>query len=92
VSFEEYVSFDNNVVMCEVKTLEQVMDEKFTSDVSEEEEDDLPITVLSVRDDINSASKYLMQSDVNSNMMAAPCIIDNEVYRILQKVKKQQLT
>jgi hypothetical protein len=30
-SFQEYVSCDDNVVRCEVQTLEQMMDEKFTS-------------------------------------------------------------
>jgi hypothetical protein len=37
VPFQEYVSCGNEVVMCEVYTLEQTMDVKFTSDVSEEE-------------------------------------------------------
>jgi hypothetical protein len=38
VSFQEYVSCDANVVRREVQTLEQMMDLKFTSDVSEKEE------------------------------------------------------
>ena len=37
VSFQEYVSCDNNVVTCEVQTLEQMMDEEPTSGMSEEE-------------------------------------------------------
>jgi hypothetical protein len=65
-SFQEYVSSDDNVVRCEVQTLEQMMDEKFTSGVPEEEEED--------------------------NMMAALSSIENEVYRVQQKTKKQQLT
>jgi hypothetical protein len=40
VSFKEYVCCDDNVVRSEVQTLEQMMDEKFTSGVCEEEEDD----------------------------------------------------
>jgi hypothetical protein len=39
VSFQEYVSCDYNVVRFEVQTIEQMMDEKFTSGVSEEKED-----------------------------------------------------
>jgi hypothetical protein len=34
ISFQEYVSCGNDV-MCEVQTLEQMVDEKFRSDVSE---------------------------------------------------------
>ena len=36
VSFQEYVSCDNNVVTCEVQMSEQMMDEESTSDMSEE--------------------------------------------------------
>jgi hypothetical protein len=39
ILFQEYVSCDDNVVRCEVQTLEQMMDEKFTCGVYEEEED-----------------------------------------------------
>jgi hypothetical protein len=49
-SFQKYVSCDDNV-RCEMQTLEQIMDEKFTSGVSEEEEDggksEPPATFLS---------------------------------------------
>jgi len=38
VSFQEYVPCDSCVVICEVQTLEQKMDEKFTSDMCKEEE------------------------------------------------------
>jgi hypothetical protein len=38
VSFQEHVSCDDYVVTREVQTLEQMMDEKFASDVSQEEE------------------------------------------------------
>jgi hypothetical protein len=37
VSFQERVSLDNDVLMCEAQILEQMMDEKFTSDVHAEE-------------------------------------------------------
>jgi hypothetical protein len=42
VPLQEYVSCDNDDVMCEVQTLEQMMAEKFTSDMSKdgEKEDD----------------------------------------------------
>jgi hypothetical protein len=36
--------------------------------------------------------KYLMKFDVDGNMMAALNSIENEVYRVQQKAKKQQLT
>jgi hypothetical protein len=39
VSFQDYVSCENNVVTCKVQTLEQIKDGKLTSDVSEEEEE-----------------------------------------------------
>jgi hypothetical protein len=35
--------------------------------------------------------KYLMKFDVNDNTMAALSSIENEVYRVQQKAKKQQL-
>jgi hypothetical protein len=38
VPLQEYVSCDKDDVMCEVHTLEQIMDEKFTSGMSEEGE------------------------------------------------------
>jgi hypothetical protein len=36
--------------------------------------------------------KYLMKFDVDNNAMAALSSIENEVYRVHQKTKKQQLT
>jgi hypothetical protein len=73
ISFQEYVFCDDDVVMCEVQTLEQMMDEKFTSDVSEEEEEDDygksgPPALLQGTDTLR---KYLMKSDVNYNVLAA---------------------
>jgi hypothetical protein len=38
ISFQKYASCDTGAVTCELQILEQLMDEKFTSDVSEEEE------------------------------------------------------
>jgi hypothetical protein len=74
-----------------------MMDEKFTSGVSEEEEDDggksePPATFLSALEGIDTVRKYLMKFDVNDNTMAALSSLENEVYRVQQKAKKQQLT
>jgi hypothetical protein len=41
---------------------------------------------------INTVRKYLMQFDVEDNMMAALSSIETEVYRAQQKAKWQQLT
>jgi hypothetical protein len=94
VSFQEYVSCDDNVVKCEVQTLEQMMDEKFTSGVSEEEEeeDDGGKSEPPALDGIDTVRKYLMKFDVDDNTMAALSSIENEVYRVQQKAKKQKLT
>jgi hypothetical protein len=87
VSFQEYVSCDDNVVRCEVQTLEQMMDEKFTSGVSEEEEDDggrsePPATFLSALEGTDTVKQYLMKFDVDDNIMAALSSIENKVYRV----------
>jgi hypothetical protein len=93
-----YVSCDDNVVRCEVQTLEQMMDEKFTSGVSEGEEEDNggksepPATFLSALEGIDTVRKYFMKFDVSDNTMAALSSILNEVYRVQQKAQKQQLT
>jgi hypothetical protein len=101
ISFQEYVSCDDNVVRCEVQTLEQMMDEEFTSGVSVEaegeEEDDVAkcepqAAFLSALEGIDTVRKYLMKFDVHDNTMAALSSIQNEVYRVQQKAKKQQLT
>jgi hypothetical protein len=85
--------------MCEVKTLEQMMDEKFTSDVSEEvegeEEDEgerseLVAKFLSALEGMETLRKYLMKFDVSVNMMAALSSIENDVYRVQQKAMKQR--
>jgi hypothetical protein len=47
---------------------------------------------LSVLEGINTVRKYLFKFDVDDNMMAAHSSIENEVYRVQQKAKKQQLT
>jgi hypothetical protein len=97
-SFQEYVFCDDNVVRCEVQTLEQMMDEKFTSGLYEEEEEDdggksePPATFLSALEGIDTVRKYLMKFDADDNTMAALSNIENEVYRVQQKAKKQQLT
>lgn len=36
LSFQEYLSFDNDDVTYKVQSLEQIMDSEFTSDVSED--------------------------------------------------------
>jgi hypothetical protein len=89
VSFQEYASCDDNVVRCEVQTLEQMMDEKFTSGVSEEEEEEddggesePPATFLSALEGIHTVRKYRMKFDVNGNIMAALSSIENEVYGV----------
>jgi hypothetical protein len=97
VSFQEYVSCDDNVVRCEVQTLEQMMDEKFTSGVSEEDDDDggksePPASFLSALEGTDTVRKYLMKFDVDDNTMAALSSIKNKVYRVQQKAKQQLLT
>jgi hypothetical protein len=51
-----------------------------------------PATFLSALEAADSVRKYLMKFDVDDNTMAALSSIENEVYRVQQKVKKQQLT
>jgi hypothetical protein len=75
------------------------MDEKFTSGVSEEEEEEddggksePPATFLSALEGIDTVRKYLLKFDVDDNTMVALSRIENEVYRVQQKAKKQQLT
>jgi hypothetical protein len=96
VSFQEYVSCDDNVVRCEVQTLEQMIDEKLTCGVSKEEDDggkgEPPATFLCALEGIDTVRKYLMKFDVDDNTMASLSSIENEVYRFQQKAKKQQLT
>jgi hypothetical protein len=96
ISFQEYVSCDNDVVMCEVQTLEQMVYEKFSSDVSEGEEEDggkgeHPATFSSALEGMDTMRKYLLKFYAD-NTMADFTSIENEVYRIQQKAKKQQLT
>jgi hypothetical protein len=71
-----------------------------TSDVFEEEEGEEdddggkcepPATLLSSMKGIDSVRKYLMKMFVD-NMMTAHRRIKKKVYRVQQKVKKQQLT
>jgi hypothetical protein len=78
-----------------------MMDEKFTSGVSEEEdgeeEDDggkseSPATFLSALEGIDTVRKYLMKFDADDNTMAVLSSTENEVYRVQQKAKKKQLT
>jgi hypothetical protein len=75
-----------------------MMDEKFTSGVSEEEEEDdggksePPASFLSAVEGIDTVRKYLMKFDVDDNTMAALSSIENKVYRVQYKAKKQQLT
>jgi hypothetical protein len=47
---------------------------------------------LSALEGIDTVRKYLMMFDVGDNTMAALSSIENEVYRVQQKAKKQQLT
>jgi hypothetical protein len=57
---------------------------KFTSDVSEEEEDDgeecePPATLLAALEASDSVRTYFMKFDVNDNVMAALTSFENEV-------------
>jgi hypothetical protein len=63
-----------------------MMIEKFTSDVSEEEEGDdgesqSPATFVSAPEGIDTARKYLMKFHVG-NPMAALSSTENKVYRV----------
>jgi hypothetical protein len=68
------------------------MDEKSTSNVSEEdrEEEDrgkceTPATFLSALEGSDTVRKYLMKFDVDYNMMVAPSSIESKVYRVSRK-------
>jgi len=71
-----------------------MMDEKFTPDVLEEEDNDGKLSLqqqfLSALELINTASNCHMRFDVNNNMMAVISSTENKVYWVQQKVKKQQ--
>jgi hypothetical protein len=47
---------------------------------------------LSALEGTDTVRKYFMKFDVNDNTMAALSSIENKVYRVQQKAKKQQLT
>jgi hypothetical protein len=51
----------------------------------------LPTFFLAL-ENINTVRKCLMKFDVDDNMTAAISSTENEVYRVQQKAKKQQLT
>jgi hypothetical protein len=79
VSFQERISCDDDVTS-EVQTLEQMMDEKFPPDVSEEVEAEVeghggknepPASFLSSLKGMNTVRKYLMKFDAHDNKMAA---------------------
>lgn len=61
----------------------------------DEEDDDgkseSPATFLPELEDIDSVRKYLMRFDVSDNIMAVLSSIENEVYRVQHRAKKQQL-
>jgi hypothetical protein len=65
-----------------------MMDEEFTSGLSEEEEEDdggksdPAATFLSALEGIDTVRKSLMKFDVDDNTMAALSNIENEVYRV----------
>jgi hypothetical protein len=65
-----------------------MMGEKFTSDVSEREEEDdggkskTPATFLSAMEGIDTVRKYLMKFGVDDNQMGAHNSIENEVYSV----------
>lgn len=73
--------------------IEQAVDERFTSDVSEEEweEEDYggksepPAISLLALEGTCTVRKYLMQFEVNDNRMAAFSGTENELYRVQQK-------
>lgn len=86
--------------MCEAWTLERAVDERFTSDVTEEELEEVddggksepPAISLSALEDTCTVRKYLMQFEVNDNRMAAFSGTENQFYRVQQKAKKVQFT
>jgi len=71
-----------------------MMDEKFTPDMLEEEDNDGKLSLqqqfLSALELINTASNCHMWFDDNNNMMAVISSTENKVYGVQQKVKEQQ--
>lgn len=82
------------IIECDMQALEQMMDEKCTSNVpvEGEEKDDggkneSPETFLSAL----TLRKCLIKFYISDNMLSALCDIENEVYGVKLKVK-QELT
>ena len=47
---------------------------------------------LLVPEGFNTMQKYVIKFNVDNTILAAPSSMENEVYRVQQKVKQQQLT
>jgi hypothetical protein len=78
VSFQEYVSYDIDVV---------------TYDGEEEGgKSEPPATFPSALEGTDAVRNYLMKFNVDYNTMASLSNIENGMYRVHQRVKKQQLT
>lgn len=81
--------------MYEVETVELMAGEKFTSDVSEEEDDgaksEPQATVLSALEGISTVRKELMKSDADDNTVAGHSSIDYNVYRVQQEENKHNI-
>jgi hypothetical protein len=67
------------IVRWQTKALEFVFVEEEEGDCGKS---DPPVTFLSVLQDIDTVSNYLMQSDVDDKMMATLSNDENEVYRV----------
>lgn len=78
------------------------MDEKFTSDVCEEDEgeggrrrcwkSELPTTFLWALEGIDTVMRFPVKFDVDGNTVATCSSAENDEYGVQQEVTKQQLT
>jgi hypothetical protein len=92
VQLEEYTTCDGALDVCEIKSVDQVLDQHLTRPKEEEEVSEHTATFLDVLKGLEAARKYVYQFDIKNNGTVMYNEAENELYRLTVHEKNKQRT
>ena len=98
LEFEEYVSCDANVSVCEKQSVDQVMQDHLTCEDEEQEEEvkeELIENTASLFDSLQglkAALRYIQQSDVEDDILVMCSKLKNKLYTLKHQEICKQIT
>lgn len=104
INFSDYITVDSDVNVCEIQTVDQVLedhrsDQKEEEDADDDEDDEEEavkveekVTFLKALEGLEVVRRYFQQFDVEDSVLVSCNMLENELYSVKQHEKKKQTT